>query len=166
MKHELHLLAFAALITATPLRADDLSTAAAATVPAADPAIAEVVAVAEQFGVALKAGDTANLTKLLDEDVLILESGGAERSRAEYLGHHAIADAKFLRDARVETLRRAGDVSGDLAWVATESEIHSGAGADAKHLSSTESLVLARDAGQWRIVHVHWSSRPKKESKQ
>lgn len=166
MKRELQLLAFAALIIATPLRADESRTAAAATVATADPAIAEVVAVAEQFGVALKAGDTARLTQLLDEDVLILESGGAERSRAEYLGHHAIADAKFLRDAQVETLRRAGNRAGDLAWVATESEIHSGTGADAKHLKSTETLVLARETGQWRIVHVHWSSRPKKESKQ
>lgn len=58
------------------------STRAAAAM--ADSATSEVIAVAERFGAALKAADMATVSRLLDERVLILESGGAERSRDEY----------------------------------------------------------------------------------
>jgi ketosteroid isomerase-like protein len=89
--------------------------------------------------------------------VQVLESGGAERSRAEYLQHHARADAEFLKGARVRVLRRTARAEGALAWVATESELEAGG---KTHLG-TETMVLARSAGGWRIVHIHWSSRPK-----
>lgn len=130
--------------------------------PAMDPAMRDAVAVVEQFGTALKAGDTATLRRLLDEHVLILESGGAERSRDEYLGHHAVSDAAFLGSATVTTKQRTTKVYGDTAWVGSESEIGSGQGVDAKTLLSTETMVLRRERGAWKIVHIHWSSRPKK----
>lgn len=136
---------------------------------AAPPATADVGAVldapravVERFSTALKAADFETARGLLDERVLILESGGAERSREEYLGHHAVGDAAFLGGASIKVTQRNGAVQGDAAWVATESEITSGTGADAKTLLSTETMVLARKAGAWKIVHIHWSSRPKK----
>lgn len=139
--------------------------AANAAVPAESPlspAMKDVIGVVEQFGRALKAGDMATVGRLLDERALILESGGAERSREEYLSHHAISDAAFLGGATVSTQRRHGDVAGDIAWVGSESEIRAGEGAAAKVLLSTETMILQRVAGKWRIVHIHWSSRPKK----
>ncbi len=58
------------------------------------PAAAEAaVAVAERFNTALSSGDLTTVEALLAADVLILESGGAERSREEYMGHHAASDA-------------------------------------------------------------------------
>lgn len=130
--------------------------------PAKDPGTQEVIGVVESFGKALKAADMATITRLLDEQVLILESGGAERSREEYLGHHAISDAAFLGGATVTTKERRAQVHGDTAWVGTESEILAGQGGDARTLLSTETMVLRRQAGDWKIVHIHWSSRPKK----
>lgn len=130
--------------------------------PATDTASAEVAAVVDQFGAALKVGNTAVITRLLDERVLILESGGAERSRDEYLGHHAISDAAFLSSATITPKQRVTRVHGDTAWVGSESEIASGQGSDAKAVLSTETMVLRREAAQWKIVHIHWSSRPKK----
>lgn len=130
--------------------------------PAMDPAMQEAIAVVEQFGTALKATDMATVTRLLDERVLILESGGAERSREEYLGHHAISDAAFLGGATITPKQRSAQVYGDTAWVGSESEIRAGQGKDAKTLLSTETMVLRRVSGAWKIVHIHWSSRPKK----
>lgn len=130
--------------------------------PAMDPAMQEAIAVVEQFGTALKAADMATVTRLLDERVLILESGGAERSREEYLGHHAISDAAFLGGATITPKQRTAQVYGDTAWVGSESEIRAGQGKDAKTLLSTETMVLRRVSGAWKIVHIHWSSRPKK----
>lgn len=129
---------------------------------AADARTAAPRAVADRFSAAIKAADFDTARTLLDEQVLILESGGAERSREEYLGHHAIGDAAFLAAATVRVTSRAGDVAGDMAWLATESEIATGTGASAKVVLSTETMVLARKAGEWKIVHIHWSSRQKK----
>lgn len=154
-----------ALVVALPLHAHEpvdkaapVPSAAAAT----DPATKAAMAVVDQFGVALKAADMATVGKLLDERVLILESGGAERSRDEYLGHHAISDAAFLGGATITPKRRSGEAVGDTAWFGSESEIRTGQGSEAKTVLSTETMVLKRRAGQWRIVHIHWSSRPKK----
>jgi len=104
----------------------------------------------------------ATVARLLDERVLILESGGAERSRDEYLGHHAISDAAFLRSAVITPKQRHAQVHGDTAWVASESEISTGQGAATKTLLSTETMVLRRRSGAWLIDHIHWSSRAKK----
>jgi len=126
------------------------------------PAEAEAaVAAVDAFGKALATGDLKAVESLLDPDVLILESGGAERDRAEYLGHHAIADAQFLMNAHVQTGRRRARVSGDLAWVATESEIHATDDGQPMTLFGTETMVLRRSEAGWRIVHIHWSSRRK-----
>jgi ketosteroid isomerase-like protein len=119
------------------------------------------VAVVERFGAALANGDLATAESLLDPEVLILESGGAEQNRAEYMGHHAGADAKFLRDAIVHPGRRRVHVEGDLAWVGSESELQAKADGKPLTLLSTETMVLRRQQGAWRIVHIHWSSRPK-----
>ena len=60
--------------------------AAAASADVDVPVTAEAaVAVAERFNRALSSGDLATVEALLAADVLILESGGAERSREEYI---------------------------------------------------------------------------------
>ncbi len=134
-------------------------TAAQMDVPAAaQPA----VAVVERFGQSLAAGDLKTVEGLLDPEVLILETGGAERSRAEYLSHHAISDAKFLKGSHHQLKRRTARTSGELAWVGSESELHASKDGKPLTLLSTETMVLWKTGADWRIVHIHWSSRPKK----
>jgi uncharacterized protein (TIGR02246 family) len=137
---------------------------AAAPTDAAEPAdpAQPAIAVVEEFSTALKAGDLARVGALLADDVLVLESGGAERSKQEYLGHHAGADAEFLKGTHVQVTGRTARIVGDLAWVGTESEMHASKDGVPLTLLSTETMVLARTADGWRIVHIHWSSRPKK----
>ncbi|MCM2312024.1 MAG: nuclear transport factor 2 family protein, partial [Steroidobacteraceae bacterium] len=100
----------------------------------------------------------------LGPDALIMESGGAERSAAEYLGGHARSDAAFLRAAQRHLLRRTARASGDLAWVASENELHVQKDGNPVTVLSTETMVLRREDGRWRIVHIHWSSRTKDRS--
>jgi mono/diheme cytochrome c family protein len=118
------------------------------------------LAVAQALQAALSAGDAGAVEALLDPQVLILESGSAERSRAEYAAHHMQSDMAFLKDTRYTLLRQTGDRVGDLAWVASESRITGGSGDNSFDLMSTETLLLKRTADGWVIVHVHWSSRP------
>ena len=115
-------------------------------------------ATVDAFAQALRRGDTATLRTLLAPDVLILEGGGAERSAEEYLGGHAISDAAFLKTAHIQQTARTAKTEGDLAWVATESELHVERDGQPVTLNSAETMLLQRIDGAWRIVHVHWSS--------
>lgn len=123
------------------------------------PTAVDAVAAVERFSSALGAGDLSKAGAELDPDVIILESGGAERSRDEYLSRHAKNDADFLKSAMVTLKRRNAQASGDLAWVASESQIHAMKGAEMLMIDATETVVLRKRGDGWRIVHIHWSSR-------
>ncbi len=139
----------------------DAAAADTAASPEMSVQVQAAVSVADRLGTALKAGDLKAVESLLDADVLILESGGAERSRKEYLSHHASSDAKFLKDAHVQLLRRTAKRSGDLVWIGSESEIHYQKDGKPATLRSTETMILKQVGESWKIVHIHWSSRPK-----
>lgn len=120
------------------------------------PAVAKVV---DDFHSALARGDVARAAALLADDVLIFEAGGAERSKAEYATSHLPGDAAFAQAVGSELTRRAGAASGDLAWVASEGRTRGRYKDRDVDRVTTETMVLRRVGGVWRIDHVHWSSR-------
>ena len=128
-----------------------------------DPAAAGAVRVVDAFGAAIKAVDLAGAKAMLDPAVLILESGGAEHSRDEYMAGHAIADAAFLQGSRQQVRFRRATAQGGLAWVATESLIERVDRGKKIAIVSTETMVLRQLGSDWKIVHIHWSSRQEKE---
>lgn len=150
--------------TQTPTAAQHTHHPAPASTPAIDvPAdAAAAVAVADRFAQALADGDFETVESLLAPDVLILESGGAERSREEYLSHHAISDAKFLRDVHQQLLRRRAQAAAAVVWIGSERELHATKDGAPSTLLSTETMVLRHTPDGWRIAHIHWSSRPKR----
>jgi ketosteroid isomerase-like protein len=97
---------------------------------------------------------------LLDPGVLIYESGGVERSRDEYAAHHLPSDAKFLKSMKHRLLSRTGDAVNDLAWVASEANLSGTVNGKSVNMISTETMILRKRPDGWRIVHIHWSSRP------
>jgi len=138
-------------------------TTAAASATADVPAAArDAVAAVERFSAALSAGRLEAAGAELDTKVLILESGGAERSAAEYLGGHAKSDAAFLKGVHVQLMHRTARVAGDLVWVASESELHLSKDGNPVTMLSTETMLVQRTGTAWKIVHIHWSSRTKK----
>ena len=112
----------------------------------------------DAFHTALRRGDTNAAAALLADDALIFESGGAERTKAEYAAHHLPADAAFSQVVRSTVSRRAGNASGALAWVATEGRLTGTYKGNAIDLPTTETMLLRRNGGSWKIVHIHWSS--------
>jgi ketosteroid isomerase-like protein len=116
-------------------------------------------ATVDRFFAALSAGDLKRAGAELDPDVIILESGGAEHSAAEYLGGHAKGDAEFLKGAHHDLKRRTARISGELAWIASESELHVEKDGKPTTIASTETMVLRSGDSGWKIVHIHWSSR-------
>lgn len=116
----------------------------------------------DRFFAALSAGNLEQAGKELDAGVIILESGGAEHSAAEYLAGHAKDDAEFLEAAHYQLLRRTARASGDIAWVASEGEMHTQKDGKPLVIFSTETMVLKSTQAGWKIVHIHWSSRSRK----
>jgi ketosteroid isomerase-like protein len=128
-------------------------------VPASASAAAAVV---DRFFAALSSGNLEQASAQLDPNVVILESGGAEHSAAEYLGGHAKSDAQFLKGSHHVLNRRTARSTGDVVWVASESELHIEKDGKPSTLASTETMVLRSGKDGWKIVHIHWSSRVKK----
>jgi ketosteroid isomerase-like protein len=119
-------------------------------------------AVVDAFHAALRRGDTRSAATLLAEDALIFESGGAERSKAEYAGHHLAADAAFTQAVPSTVTRRAGKAIGALAWIATEGRLTGTYKGKAIDEVTTETMVLRRVGQSWKITHIHWSSGAKR----
>ena len=121
--------------------------------------VASVAEVVDAFHAALSRGDTEGASALLAPDVMVLESGGAERSREEYRSHHLGSDSAFAAATEAEVLRRSGAVEGDVAWIASEGRVRGEFNGRAVDRLTTESMVLVRREGGWVIQHIHWSSR-------
>ncbi|GJL93536.1 DUF2231 domain-containing protein [Hyphococcus sp.] len=117
-------------------------------------------AAVESYGVALRAGDEATLRAMLAPDVIIAEGGGAERSVEEYAGHHMPADMAFTAAVEFTLKKRDVIATDDLATVISESQVHGTFRDQTIHSRMMETMVLKRENGQWRIVHIHWSSAP------
>lgn len=117
----------------------------------------EAETVVDSFHAALARGDTAAALALLAEDALIFESGGVERSKAEYAGHHLGSDAAFSQAVPGKVAARTARAVGDLAWIASERRVAGTFRGKAIDRQMTETMVLRRDVGSWQIVHIHWS---------
>jgi ketosteroid isomerase-like protein len=120
-------------------------------------------ATVDRFFAALSAGELDKAGAELDPSVIILEGGGAEHSAAEYLGGHARSDAEFLKTVQQRLLRRSARVSGGLAWIASEAELDAQQDGKPVTIASTETMVLRSTDAGWKIVHIHWSSRARKQ---
>ncbi len=120
---------------------------------------AAALAVVDAFHAALNRNDTKAAAALLDDRVVIYEGGVAEQSKAEYAAHHLKADGAFSSEMNETIERRTDGAADNLAWVATEGRT-SGRYKDRDiNLITTETMILQRTNGTWKIVHIHWSSR-------
>ena len=101
--------------------------------------------------------------KRLDERLVALKSLPPSSLVAPRGGWiRSIRDAKFLKGSHHQLKRRIARSAGDLAWIGSESELHASKDSKPVTLLSTETMVLRKTGADWRIVHIHWSSRPKK----
>lgn len=151
--------AFSEEKTSLPLHHSAQEKSAQLSIPAA---AKDAVATVDRFTDALSAGKLDKAGAELDTNVLILESGDAEHSAAEYLGGHAKADAAFLKTMRMQLVRRTAQVNGDAAWVGSESELHGMKDGKMLTILGTETMVLKRTNKIWKITHIHWSSHTRK----
>ncbi len=132
--------------------------AAAKAPPSVPIATSTAVDTVQAFHAALAHGNTDAALALMAETALIFESGGVERSRAEYAGHHLKADAEFSAAVSRTLVDRSSDEDGNTAWVMSVETVKGSYRNRAINIRSVETMLLRRLNRQWRIVHIHWSS--------
>lgn len=124
----------------------------------AAPALAsESAAKVDAFHAALQRGDTRAASALLAPDALIFEAGHVERSAAEYGGGHLAGDAAHAAKTMTRYGARRCMIGADQAVIATETVSSARDGSDLRF--GTETMVLVKSGSEWRIGHIHWSSR-------
>jgi len=113
--------------------------------------------VVTQFREALKAGNAEIVNSVLSKDVLIYESGNAERSSLQYVSGHMLADMKYLASIDSELIEHQVKISGDVAISTSQSKhIRTEDGKTTERISM-ETIVVSKVKGQWLITHIHWS---------
>lgn len=106
------------------------------------------------FHEAMENGDRDAALRLLVPELLVYEGGHVEASRAEYSRQHLGADIRFSQQARRTVTSSTEQVHGDSALVTGTFR----ADWSGTEIAGTETMVLVRSNGQWRIQHIHWSS--------
>lgn len=122
---------------------------------------AAVVATVRQFHAALAAGDSTTALASLDEDVVVLESGGVE-TREQYRSHHLSSDIAFARAVPPTRGPIRVRIDGDVAWVSSTSVTQGEYNGRAINSAGAELMVLRRTADGWKIRAIHWSSRTRR----
>ena len=116
------------------------------------------------FHEALASGDKEKVLEVLDPDVVIFESGGAELSRDDYASHHLGADMEFSAATNRTIIDQTEGEAGDAGWVLTRSETRGTFREKDIDILGVETVFLRRGEHGWRIVHLHWSSRSRSKS--
>ena len=111
------------------------------------------------FHAALEAGDSTAALTFLGPEVKIFEGGGMESSRNEYRSHHLGADMAFARNVTREVTAIDAGESGDMAWVLSITTTTGTVRGREINTRGTETMILRKAGGGWRITHIHWSSR-------
>ncbi len=122
---------------------------------------AAVVATVAGFHAALAAGDSTAALSFLDEDVVVLESGGVE-TREEYRSHHLAGDIAFTRAVPSTRAPMRVRIAGDAAWASSTSVTQGTFNGRAINSAGAELMVLRRTAAGWKISAIHWSSRTRR----
>lgn len=124
------------------------------------PAANDAVQVVNNFMAALSTGNLAATRDFLDPGAIVIHNGSIRGSRDEYMAQQAKADADSLQKTQRQLLRRDARAGAAFAWVVSEKLFRTQAGGKASLLSTSETMLLAKTDAGWKIVHIHWSSRP------
>ena len=149
----LRILALSIVLIASPVAV----VVAPATVAAASQSAP--VLVVDAFHAAMGRADAAGVADLLLDDAVIFEQGGAESSKAEYVEAHLPGDIAYSQGMTDTVASRGSTVQGNLAWVLTQGRTTGTYEGKTVDRLTTETMVLKKTRGGWRIAHIHWSSR-------
>ena len=128
---------------------------------AAAPAQNSPERVVDRFQEAVRTGNREEALSVLSPEVVIFEEGESEMGLEAYAAKHLAADIEFAKTASTRLIEsRTGSVK-DAAWVLRISETSGSVRGRSVTRIGTETALLKKEKGRWRIVHFHWSGHLK-----
>ena len=115
---------------------------------------------AKHFQDALFSGDFNGVAQRFAPDAVIFENGVKETSLAGYLEHHLKPEMPMLQAAKRQVLKQNVREVGEMAIVTTASTLSLSSKGKRHDFYSVETLGLVAEGADWKVAHVHWSSRP------
>jgi ketosteroid isomerase-like protein len=112
----------------------------------------------EAFHRALAGTDQKAVLAFLSEDADVFEQGFVDASRDDYARNSLTAEMAFAARTRREVQSQQSQSSGDLAFVETLSRVRGAFAKDKVDFSGAETVILRKDDGAWKIIHVHRSA--------
>jgi ketosteroid isomerase-like protein len=156
---------FLATVSAAPVFAQSAATPATqplAVAAQASPDADAVAQVVDTFMTDIAGGQFESARQLMTPDAVVLANGQVLGDRDGYINGPAKGDAAALRaTTQRELLHRNAKADAGHGWVVSEKRLRSTiAGAQApREILVTETMLLARTGGGWKITHIHWSTR-------
>ena len=118
---------------------------------------------ARHFQTALFSGDFNGVAQRFAPDAVIFENGVKEASLDGYLEHHLKPEMPMLQSAKRQVIKQDVLEAGTIAIVTTASTLTLSSKGKQHDFYSVETLGLVARGSQWKVAHVHWSSRPIKK---
>jgi ketosteroid isomerase-like protein len=88
---------------------------------------------------------------------LILEGKGIERSAEQYASHHMLSDMKFLKAMTTEKIEHHVTQYDAFAFSVSKSTVNGTYKGKEVDRLGNETMTLAKQDGEWKIMHIHWS---------
>lgn len=102
-------------------------------------------------------GALIGLERLFDPNVVVFESGRADRGWAAYRDHHLAPEIEALRDRSLELDDLGMRIVGGVAWVTFHYRLTAESAAGPVSARGVGTAVLERRGGLWLITHLHLS---------
>ena len=122
---------------------------------------APIAAVVQAYQAAMEARSVDKLALVFDPDLVVLEGTHKNVGWADYRDNHIGPEMREWSGFKVLESRITDSVvEGALAFVVVESHYRiSTPQGPAVTVAAAETLVLKRTGGQWRVRHLHYSSK-------
>lgn len=118
---------------------------------------AEVRAAVEQYNRAMLAKDLPALKALLAPDIVLYEHSVRNIGLDDVWEHHLRPEVSGFENMRAEFSDVRVSATADLALVTRQYAIQATMNGRPIDARGNETMVWARGAGAWRVIHIHYS---------
>jgi ketosteroid isomerase-like protein len=112
----------------------------------------------EAYHKALSGSDPKAVLAFMANDADVFEQGFVDPARDDYAKASLSRDMEFAARTKREVQSQQASADSSLAWVETLTRTQGTYEGDKVDLSGAETVVLRKDGGDWKIVHVHRSA--------
>ena len=131
---------------------------------AQDGEVAEIRSMMETMAELIQAKDVDSLDKFYasGQSVHIIEGAGVNHGWVDYRDHHLAPELAAFDDFSYRYFAIEPQIRGDFSFTAFRYELSADIDSGHIEIEGRGTAVMEKTSGQWKIVHLHTSGRPKR----